>query len=253
MKKVNNHNKTYNSLSKREAALLNAVEAHLVFSLTALRRLTGWKTTTISNVLTSLKQKGAIVPVKKNAYVLASKIPEHSLRIATILTHPSYISFWTAGSYYGFTEQQAQPIQVVSTKQHRPLKIGIHKIEIMTVKPAKWFGYTKINNIPIAEPEKLLIECLYKPEKTGGIDEIKKILKNAWPKINQAALRRYVEQYHVKALFARLGFLLEDLHLRNDLEKLLMRRLPKGYTRLNPAKKAVAAYNKKWRVIINDQ
>ncbi|MBI2146221.1 hypothetical protein HYU22_02685 [Candidatus Woesearchaeota archaeon] len=253
MKKVNNYNKTYNSISRQEATLLNAVEMHLVFSLTAIRRLTGWKTMTISNVLTSLKKKGVIVAVKKNAYVLASKIPEHSLSIATIITHPSYISFWTAGSYYGFTEQQAQVIQVVSTKQHRPLKIGLHHIEIMTVKPAKWFGYTNINNIPIAEPEKLLVECLYKPEKIGGIDEMKKILKNAWPKINQATLRLYIERYHVKAIFARLGFLLEDLNLRNDLEQQLMRRLPKGYTRLNPAKKAVAAYDQKWRLIMNDQ
>ena len=253
MEKADNKYKKYKSLSKLEATLLNAVETHLIFSLTTIRRLTRWKTTKISNVLTSLKQKGGIVAMKKNAYGLASNIPEHVLSVATIITYPSYISFWTACSYYGFTEQQAQIIQVVSTKQYPQLKIGLYKIEIISVKPAKWFGYTKINKMNIAEPEKLLVECLYKPEKVGGIDELRKILKNAWPKINQTILQRYVKQYHVKALFARLGFLLEDLNLKNDLEKSLLRGLPKGYTKLNPAKKAVAVYSQKWRVMINDQ
>src|SRR3989338_10103753 len=152
MKKVYNKYKTYNDLSRLEAALLNAIESQLVFSLTTIRRLTGWKTTKISNILASLKQKGIVVAVKKNSYVVTNNLPEHLLTIATTITHPSYLSFWTACSYYGFTEQQAQVIQGVSTKQHSPLRIGQHTLEILTVQPKKWFGYQKINSIPLAEP-----------------------------------------------------------------------------------------------------
>lgn len=256
MKKQDNYNKTYNSLSLLESALLNAVAPLLIFSLSDVRKITAWKHSTISNVLSSLKQKKVLIAVKKDKYVLSDKVPEHLLTIAATVNSPSYISFWTACSYYGLTEQQIKTIQLVSTKQYGQHKIFDHLVEIITFLPKKWFGYHRVNNIPIAEVEKLLIDCVYKPENAGGMDELKKCITNAWPQINIKKLKRYLQIFNNKSLFARLGYLLEELHLSNPEQNFFLKHIPKGYTCLNANKKIIKTdnntYNHKWRMIVND-
>ena len=261
MEKQDNHYKSYKPLSKLESALLDKVATLIVFSLSDVRNLTKWKHSTISNVLFSLKKKKVLTAVKKDNYVLSERIPEHILTIAASVNLPSYISLWTACSYYGLTEQQVKTIQLVSTKQYCQHKIFNHSIEIITLLPKKWFGYHRVNNIPIAEIEKLLIDCAYKPEKAGGTDELRKCISNAWPQINIKKLRRYLQMFNNKSLFARLGYLIEELHLPNTEQAFFLRRIPKGYTLLNPSKKNPNEqtikknnykYNHKWRIVIND-
>lgn len=252
MIKSENNNKYY-SLSRREAALLQAVEGKLVFSPETARRLTGWKAFQVSNCLTALQKKKKITQLKRNTYVITATISEHLLSIAREATFPSYVSFWTACSYYGLTEQQVQTIQVVSPKQYPSFTISNHRVEITTIQPKRWFGYQRIGNLQIAEPEKLLIECLSQPEKCGGIGEVKKCLAAAWPKLNQEVFWSYLCRFAKKSVTARFGYLLEELHLQNTYQKKMLRMIPQGYTLLTPEKKTIIRYDHTWRIIVNDQ
>ncbi len=252
MKKSINKYKTYKAISKHEAGLLNAAEDFLVFSPSHIRKLLRWKKTTIHNTLSSLKKKELITLIKKNRYVLTSRISENIFKIATTAASPSYVSFWTASSYYGFTEQQIKTIQVVSTKQYPKIRIRDFNVEVTTYYPQKFYGYQKINNFPIAETEKLLIDLIYKPEKGGGLEEVKKCLRNMWPEIDEKKLLAYLKRFGNKSLFARLGYLLTKMELKNSLQKSLQKNLPLGYVRLNPQKKTAGHLNKKWGVIVND-
>src|SRR3989338_4501929 len=193
MEKSLNNYKVYNSVSRLEAVLLNSVEAFIVFSSSTIKRITSWKPFMINNILTSLKRKGMIVSIKKNSYCLTKNIPEHLFTIATLNTTPSYISFWTAASYYGYTEQQVKIIQTISTKQYHKLTLLQHPIETTTFQTEKFYGYQKINGILIAEKEKLLLEMLYQPEKAGGLEEVKKIMENMWPELEQKKLLEYLK------------------------------------------------------------
>ena len=174
MKKEENQYKTYINLSKNESDLLNSINGNIVFSTALIRKKTGWETYKIKNTLASLKRKGFIILIKKNNYVIKNKVPENKFHIVNNLINPSYISFWTVFSFYGCTEQQVKAIQVISTKQFRNINIANFRIETTTFKSKEFFGYTRINNFVIAEKEKLIIDSLYKPEKIGGIDELKK-------------------------------------------------------------------------------
>ncbi len=257
MKKTNNHYKNHTSLSAHESTLLNAVEPLLLFSHRDVKKITGWPHQRISNALTSLKKKNILAAPKKDNYIVIKKIPENLYTLSTSLHPPSYLSFWSACSYYGFTEQQPHAIQVVSTKQYPPLTLQKHRIEIITVSPSRFFGYQKRNNIPIAEPEKLFLDCLAHPAKVGGITELLKCLTSAWPNINLTQLKAYLLQYHNKALFARLGYLLETSIPKKQqsqaLQQFLWKHLPKSYTLLNPSKKSKQTYNTTWRININDK
>jgi predicted transcriptional regulator of viral defense system len=251
MKKTKNNYKIYKSLSRQEAALLNAVEPLIVFSPLEIKRLSGWKSSRISNTLSTLKRKKVILHLQKNKYILSEKVPQNLFLAATALTAPSYISFWTASSYYGFTEQQVSAIQAISTKQYPNFKIGTTKVEVTTVDPKRFFGYAKIQNFALAEKEKLILDCLHWPEKAGGISELKKIINSAWLSIERGKLQEYLIKFRNKSLFARLGYLLEELKLPFP-EEFFLRNIPRGFVLLNPSLKPSKKYNQKWKVNIND-
>lgn len=254
MKKTENLYKRYNSLSKHESSLLNAMEDFLVFSVKIVKRRTKWNESTIRNTLFSLKKKGIIQSLKKDKYVLTSRIPENLLKIATIVTAPSYISFWTACSYYGWTEQQIRTIQVVSAKQCPKIVIPSYgTIEITTTNPRRMFGYAKVNTVSIAEKERVIVDILHKPEKCGGMHEVRKCVKNAWGGVDKKKLLVYLKRFGNKALFARLGYLLDELHIRNSLETIFLKNMPKGYTLLHKKEKGEARYTHKWRIIAYDK
>jgi len=253
MKKIDYHNKTYIELSPQESVLLNAVEPFTLFSVQEIKRITGWKQPRISNVLSSLKKKKIVVALRKNSYVLSAKIPENIWMIATSMAAPAYISFWSACSYYGLTEQQTSAIQIVSTKQFPRFRIRNTPVEITTYQPQRFYGYRRIQNFAIAEIEKLLIDCLYQPEKVGGIAELKKCLRQAWPTIAKNKFKAYLHRFNNRSLYARAGYLLEELRLLPPNEKkFFLRQLPSGYVRLNPSKKPGQKYNTTWRIYIND-
>ena len=253
MKKQENQYKTYINLSKNESDLLNNIENILVFSTSILNKKTGWKYSKIKNTLTSLKKKKIILPIIKNNYVIKTKIPENLFCIANNIINPSYVSFWTAFSYYGCTEQQIKSIQTISPKQYKNIHFDNILIETTTFKSKEFFGYKRINNFVIAEKEKLIIDSLYKPEKVGGIDELNKCIKNIWKEINQKKLLEYLQKFDNKSLYARLGYLLEYLKLPNNYKNIFLKNLPLSYTKLNPRKKERKNYNKKWMVLANDQ
>lgn len=254
MKKTENLYKIYNSLSKHESTLLNAMEPLLIFSVKTVKRRTKWNESTIRNTLFSLKKKGIIQSLKKDNYVLTDRIPENLLKIAAVVTAPSYISFWTACSYYGWTEQQIKTVQVVSTKQFPKIDLSPYgTIETTTTNPKRMFGYANINTIPMAEKERVIVDILYNPEKCGGIHEVRKCIKNAWKEVDKKKLLAYLKRFGNKALFVRLGYLLDEFHIRNDLETIFLKNMPKGYTLFHKKEKGVGQYNHKWRIISYDK
>ncbi len=247
-----NQYKIYKCLSKLESELLNSVTLFLVFSYDKVSRLTGWKKTRINEVLKSLKTKGIIISIKKNCYVIVDNLTENLFAISNRVVEPSYISFWTAASFYGYTEQQLRTIQLVTTKQHKSIKLKNNVIEPTTYDKEKFYGYVKIGNYVIADKEKLLLDILFKPEKSGGLDEVRKIIKNMWEEIDEKKLLSYLKRFNNRSIYNRLGYLLDELKLRNKFKTKLFKRITKGYVKLNPQKKTNKTYYKKWRIVIND-
>lgn len=253
MEKTNDRYKSYKRLSGYESVLLNSMEEFMFFSQKDVRRVTSWKAVRIANVLHTLKKKKILTAVKKDVYIPTEQIPEHLFAVATYATAPSYISLWTAASYYGITEQQVKAIQVISTKQYPLINAQGHRIETYTVKPSRFYGYQKIEDFAIAEKEKLIIDMLFHIEASGGIEEYKKCLSNVWGDINQKVLFSYLIRFQNKSIITRLGYLLGVLQLKNTLQKEMKKNLPQGYVLLNPERKAEKKYNHEWKVIVNDE
>jgi predicted transcriptional regulator of viral defense system len=237
------------SISKTEFILLEKVknEKLIVFSPQELMRLLSWKKQRAYNILQQLKNKNIIVNVKRNSYATAETIDEHIFQIAVECINPSYISFWTALSYYGFTEQQPKAIQLVTPKQYKAITLGKYKIIPTRFKKERFFGYKKINLFTIAEKEKCILDSLAHPEKAGGFHEATACLKNAWSGLNKQIFLNYLGKFGNITLNARLGYILEALKLKQ-----IKVTLPNTYIKLNNEKPITQARNNKWRIIVND-
>src|SRR6056297_2999626 len=145
----------YRSISPLESHILQTVSNHkmIVFGVEEIKRLTNWNKHRIHNILQLLEQKKLITRLKRNHYVLTDHIPEYIYTIATETITPSYISFWTALSYYGYTEQQVITIQLVTTQQKKPMNLSSFTIQPTALQPKRFYGYYKNQeNISIATP-----------------------------------------------------------------------------------------------------
>lgn len=248
-------NTNYVSISQNESFLLSLIKTYdlTIFQVKDIQSLSTWNRNRIHNTLFSLTKKNVITRIKRNTYTPTDKIYENLFEISTTVVIPSYISFWTALSFYGFTEQQIQTIQLVSTRQVKTLRLNSHSIQITTFKPKAFFGYKKIDKFVIAEKEKVLIDSLFLLQKCGGLQEYIKCLANAWPELKQKTFLNYLKAFDNRSLLSRMGYLIEHLGLDNTkFIETLQRYKSESPIKLNPQKPRTGRYNKKWNIVEND-
>ncbi|PIN85645.1 MAG: hypothetical protein COV47_01150 [Candidatus Diapherotrites archaeon CG11_big_fil_rev_8_21_14_0_20_37_9] len=250
-------NKNYKSISSQELEVLRATEKTglVVFGATELQRITKISTHRLSEIFSSLEKKGFLIKLLRNQYCKAQTAIENPYLVATNTFIPSYISFWTALSFYGFTEQQVKTIQVASPKQFKKIQNKQITIQPITVKKENFFGYTKETGFAIASKEKAILDSALNFELAGGFSEFKKSFKNAWPELNEKTIFKYLFKLENKSLNSRIGFLIETLNLKVNkklLEK-LEKNKSKGFIKLDPKAKKTSNYNKKWKIGINEK
>lgn len=245
---------SYKNVSKNEAELLNRIEdtGLKVFGTSELRRLMEWKNTKINNVLQSLMKKGIIDKIKKNNYVLSEDLKEKAYEVATELVNPSYLSHWSALSYYGFTDQQVGTVQLVTTKQTKDINHPLIRIEATTLNRERFYGYSK-NGFSIAEKEKALVDSLYMLDKVGGLDEFTKCLENAWNELDENRFVRYLIRFNNRSMVSRAGYLIDKLDLPFDSWSELRKNTSRSYIKLVSGKPKRKNYSSKWNVIVNDE
>ncbi len=169
------------------------------------------------------------------------------LEIASNILYPSYISLWSASSYYGFTEQMPSIAQVMATKQKRQLNVSGINIKFIKCLPFWMYGYKRENSIFIASQEKLSVDCLKFQREMGNFDEILSVIRNAI--IDENTVLDYLRKSNDIALIKRAGFILEkersiDIYrfFKGDIAK------DKNYARLNLFDKKTKEISSKWRV-----
>jgi len=244
------------SISKKEYELLEKLrKANMqITDISTLEKISDFKKTQLYRMIFSLKSKGIVIKTKRGQYVFQpmGKTTE-ILPIACKIFWPSYISFWTALSFYKFTEQLPTEILLVSTKKGRQINFYGTKIRFIKLSQNRFFGYVKINETVIAEKEKALVDSLLLPRYAGGISEISKCLRNSWKEINPKTLIDYALKMNNKSVLKRLGYLMETEKLKCDkkLVEKINKKIGRGYSKLDPQLPKTKNYDKKWALIIN--
>ncbi len=233
--------RAYEEFRSHNLAVFTPKEAQLLLRLTP---------TQTYNLLKALKRKQAIQKIGKKRYALAGT---DEFRIATALHFPSYISFWSALSYYGFTDQLPRRIFLASSRYSQ----SIGPYTYVTLSRKRFFGYQLLGNITIAEKEKAMLDSLLLPKYAGGIKEIWKSFVAAQSKLEVQKLIKYAMKMESKILLRRLGFFLERLGTNSKMgltrKKLaaLQKNIGRGYEKLDPSLHRKNKFNKQWLLDVN--
>ena len=228
--------KSYNSLKKNGL---------IIFKTKDLKLLLGIKKIKTYNIIKALKKKKAIETIKAGLYALTGT---NELVIGSHLSWPSYLSFWSAMNYYGFTDQLPKTLFYATTRYRK----GIKNYAYVTISKKRFFGYAKVGDIIIAEKEKTIIDSLLFPKYCGGIKELISCIKSAMDELDKNKLLDYAIKVDSKAALRRLGFILELTGCKDKILKKIARRIGKGYELLDPSLKRRNNLNKKWLLDVND-
>lgn len=226
-----------------EKQILKKLEEKSVFNFQEMQRILNSSENYTKIVLNRLVKRGVIKKIKKNAYTIYGDI----FVISTNLIYPSYLSFWSASSYKGYTEQILNTIQIATSKRMKDFSFQGYKIEF--VKINSLFGYEKIKTdfgeMFIATDEKLIIDALEYQKRMGNFDEINKIIENS--KINKVRIIDFLKRNNNDSTIKRVGYLLEKIKKIDIYEEF---KLNKNYIKLNKLSKKSTKINSKWRVKI---
>ena len=178
------------------------------------------------------------------------------LLIASHLISPYYISWWTALHHYGYTEQVSRKVYIGTRTQKPPLTLAGVTYQFVPLTRKKFFGFEDIwiqdKKVRMAGREKMLIDCLDRPDLCGGFVEATKGLWNSRNELNFSLLVRYALRMGNGAVCKRLGYLLEffKLGMPANLHR-LKRGIRTGYSLLDPTLTGTGRYLSQWNLRVN--
>lgn len=209
----------------------------------------------VYNLLKTLQRNDLVKRIEKGKYLVLGFEPERTLSrpnyIGNKIVTPSYVSFWNALNFYGFTEQVPRRINFVTTKRKDDVTFEGYRFKYVRLKPQRFFGYTREGeefSFLIADREKAIIDSIFLPKYAGGMEETYKALKRAINDIEKDKLTDYAIKMENKSLCARLGFLLKSMGEKSEK---LKRNLPKSPIKLDPSKKKEGETDNEWKIYMN--
>lgn len=190
-------------------------------------------------------KNNSIIKIEKGKYTLH----DDPFIYATSIVTPSYISFFSALSYYGYTTQIPLKVSVATSV----VKKSLENIEFIKISRKHLFGYKRVNyrgfDICIATKEKLLLDCLLYQNSGVSVYELEELIKSNLD-INRLVV--YLKRINSISLYKRCGFILDffGIDLYNEFEKKI--KDDKNYILLNSNIEYIGEISKKWRVYNNE-
>lgn len=230
-------------------------------------RLLGASPNAADHVIHSLRRKGWLERASWGKYLLIppEQGPEalgesNLLALASRIVEPYYIGYGTAAAHYGLTTQHRNTIWLVTPAHVRDRKIGDGQVEIVNPAPHKFFGFGPVDilgyQVILSDREKTAIDCIDRPDLSGGVGEAAYILATASRRLDWEKATAYLERMVSAALVRRFGWLAD--HVGADLpaaerERLLRLSARAGKVFLGPRVevKGAIGYNETWRLFVN--
>jgi predicted transcriptional regulator of viral defense system len=225
------------------------VDAHV-----AARKLAHWA------------EKGWLRRVRRGIYIrvpVEAENPERwaedALMVAAAAWSPCYFTGWTAASHWGLTEQVFRTIVLKTTGRVRTSEVHLLDVDylLMHISPeATSWGIERVwreeTRLQIADPARTVVDILDQPRIGGGIRHAAEILGSYLDDYESSRLVDYADRLGNRAVFKRLGYLLEALG-RNDPELIAAcrARLSTGVAVLDPEGPPGGPRTPAWRIQAN--
>ncbi len=253
-------------LGSKEAELIATIgkSGRRVFSISEASELMGITNINVSKLVHRLVQKKKLQRIEKAKYLLIppeawkeGEYTEEGIIVASQLVSPYYLSYWTALSFYGWTEQPSRTIFVATTKIKKTVELQGMKIRFVKLNPNRFFGFEEhwVGNqkVVVAEKEKTIVDCLDQPRYCGEIVEVAKGLWNGHKELDYTKLLEYSLRIKNGAVIKRLGYLLDILEINKPkIRKELLKNKTPNFAVLDPShKRSTGEQNKEWNLTVN--
>jgi len=193
----------------------------------------------LRELLSDMTRRGLLMRVKRGLYYVIpyeqdaeTFMPDwHLLAEYLVQDAKYYIGYYSALQIHNLITQPSLKEQIVVSKQIRPSILKVKEVAFQFIYHNKnhFFGTKKIwvdnfNKVICSDLEKTIIDCLFKPDYSGGIVEIARAIYISRDKIKFNVLLEYAIKFNSQAVVKRLGFILEILKIETniieDLQKL---------------------------------
>ena len=157
------------------------------------------------------------------------------LALASAIVAESYIGWWTAASFHGFTTQRIMTVTVAVRRQARARLVEGAEVRFVSVVARKFFGWTNETvygrPIKISTPAKTLADCLDRPDLVGGPSELARIVFGASRIVDGEEILSTAQKMGSTALLQRFGALsdLVGWKLPGEVRNKLRLAIPKSY------------------------
>lgn len=203
-----------------------------------------------AKVLARWNRQGWIRRVKRGVYApapLDTRTTEQVLEDPWVLVPrlfgDAYIGGWSAAEHWGLTEQLFRSISVMTTMTVRKPQETVQGIpfvlrhidkRLLFGTKSVWRGNTRVQ---VSTPARTILDMLNDPALGGGIRHVAECLKAylAADTSKPDELIAFGDKLGNRAVFKRLGFLLEESSGSSDLMAACRDRLSTGIANLDPA------------------
>jgi len=179
-----------------------------------------------------LVEKGWIQRVGRGRYLLnpsahgPEAVPDTDpLRIGSHIVRPYYFGYASAAELWGFLLQAGRVYYVVT-----PVRTAVRlshpaQFRFVRVRPRRFFGVQELRRrgetLRVSDPERTVIDCVERPELSGGMGGVVQVFARAKPHLDWDRLARHLRRLHRRSLILRVGYLTE--HVAPEL------RPPRGW------------------------
>jgi predicted transcriptional regulator of viral defense system len=210
------------SLSSTEARVVLSLEAadRDELSLDDIQSLARVRRGFARKLAHDLAKKGWIQRVGVGRYLLnpgrhgPEALPDSDpLRVGSRLVRPYYFGYASAAELWGLLLQAGRVYYIVTPTRTTLRITSPAQFRFVRVRADRFFGVRPIDRraekIQVSDLERTLIDCVDRPELSGGLAGAVQVISRALPRIDWGRLTRHLVRMKNRSLALRVGFLIE--------------------------------------------
>jgi predicted transcriptional regulator of viral defense system len=179
---------------------------------------------------------------------------------ALVGAEPYYLAYYTAMEIHQMLNHPIHTIFVAVRSHHQPIHHAPVDFRFVVMGEHRFFGLEerqveRWERITVSDLERTYIDCVDRPDRCGGLEEVFRALARRHDDIDPDRLLHYVYRFGRPATTKRLGFLLEQVgHGDPALTEALLLAAGrfKRYVPLVPGAPAPhARKDKRWEILVN--
>ena len=212
----------FRSLSKTEAKVVLSLEADRedLVTLAGIQKRAAVSSVFARKLAHDLVRRGWLQRVRRGTYLLnpsrhgPEALPDTDpLRIGSRLLDPYYFGYATAAELNGLFPQASRVYYLVTTERYSAAGHTAARFRVVRTRPARFFGTQNMvrrgETLVVSDPERTILDCLERPEFSGGMAGVAEIFALAKPRIDWRRFASYLDRFGNRSLIFRTGFLAE--------------------------------------------